>query len=58
VLEAIDGYAMKHSLSGCGAVVREALAQLLGIEITRQRSDSCDHPAEPTADCPATGDSR
>ncbi len=33
VLEAIDDYAMKHSLPGRGAVVREALAQLLGIEI-------------------------
>ena len=35
VLEAIDDYAMKHSLSGRGAVVREALAQLLGVDITR-----------------------
>ena len=26
----------KHSLSGRGAVVREALAQLLGVDITRQ----------------------
>jgi hypothetical protein len=36
VLEAIDNYAVKHSLSGRGAVVREALAQLLGVDITRQ----------------------
>jgi hypothetical protein len=36
VLEAIDNYATKHSLSGREAVVREALAHLLGIEITRQ----------------------
>lgn len=35
VLEAIDDYAMKHSLSSRGAVVREALAQLLGVDITR-----------------------
>jgi hypothetical protein len=36
VLEAIDHYAMKHSLTSRGAVVREALAHLLGIDITRQ----------------------
>jgi hypothetical protein len=36
VLEAIDEYATKHSLSGRGAVVREALARLLGIDIVRQ----------------------
>lgn len=36
VLDAIDDYAAKHSLSGRGAVVREALARLLGIEIARQ----------------------
>jgi hypothetical protein len=36
VLEAIDHYAMEHSLTSRSAVVREALAQLLGIEITRQ----------------------
>jgi hypothetical protein len=36
VLEAIDNYATKHSLSSRGAVVREALAHLLGIEIARQ----------------------
>jgi hypothetical protein len=35
VLEAIDNYAAKHSLSGRGAVVREALAHLLGIEMQR-----------------------
>jgi hypothetical protein len=40
VLEAIDHYARKHSLTGRGAVVREALAHLLGMEITRQRSNS------------------
>ena len=31
VLEAMDNYAAKHSLSSRSAVVREALAQLLGI---------------------------
>ncbi len=36
VLEAIDNYATKHSLGSRGAVVREALAHLLGIEIPRQ----------------------
>ncbi len=36
VLEAIDDYAAKHSLPSRGAVVREALAHLLGIEIPRQ----------------------
>jgi hypothetical protein len=35
VLEAIDNYAAKHSLSSRGAVVREALAHLLGIEMPR-----------------------
>ena len=35
VLEAIDDYATKHSLPGRGAVVREALSQLLGIDISR-----------------------
>lgn len=35
VLAAIDDYATKHSLANRGAVVREALARLLGIEITR-----------------------
>jgi hypothetical protein len=35
VLDAIDEYAVKHSLSGRDAVVREALAQLLGIDINR-----------------------
>jgi hypothetical protein len=38
VLEAIDDYAAKHSLPGRGAVVREALAQLLGLEIPRSGS--------------------
>jgi len=36
VLEAIDNYAAKHSFTNRSAVVREALAQLLGIEIARQ----------------------
>ena len=36
VLEAIDHYAMQHSLPSRGAVVREALAHLLGMDITRQ----------------------
>jgi hypothetical protein len=36
VLEAIDQYATAHSLTNRGAVVREALARLLGIEISRQ----------------------
>jgi hypothetical protein len=36
VLEAMDNYAAKHSLTSRGAVVREALAHLLGIEIPRQ----------------------
>ena len=36
VLKAIDDYAAKHSLQNRGAVVREALAQLLGIEVGRQ----------------------
>jgi hypothetical protein len=36
VLGAIDDYAEKHSLTGRGAVVREALAHLLGIDIPRQ----------------------
>jgi hypothetical protein len=35
VVEAIDHYATEHSLSGRGAVVREALAHLLGIDINR-----------------------
>ncbi|HEY3968070.1 MAG TPA: hypothetical protein VGM05_26135 [Planctomycetaceae bacterium] len=33
VISAIDDYAAKHSLAGRGAVVREALAKLLGVEI-------------------------
>lgn len=36
VLQAIDDYAEKHSLHGRSAVVREALANLLRIEIARQ----------------------
>jgi hypothetical protein len=36
VVEAIDDYAAKHSLPSRGAVVREALAHLLGIEMQRQ----------------------
>ncbi len=36
VVEAIDHYAAKHSLTSRGAVVREALAYLLGIDIPRQ----------------------
>jgi hypothetical protein len=36
VVEAIDQYATKHSLTSRGAVVREALAHLLGIDIPRQ----------------------
>ena len=35
VVSAIDEYAAKHSLAGRGAVVREALARLLGIEIAQ-----------------------
>ena len=35
VLKAIDEYAAKHSLQNRGAVVRAALAQLLGIEVGR-----------------------
>jgi hypothetical protein len=34
--EAIDAYAAKHCLPGRSAVVREALAQLLGIELARK----------------------
>jgi len=36
VLEAIDQYAAGHSLANRSAVVREALARLLGIEIPQQ----------------------
>jgi hypothetical protein len=36
VLQAIDAYAVKHALTSRGAVVREALANLLGIEIARR----------------------
>jgi hypothetical protein len=33
VVEAIDSYAASHSLTSRGAVVREALSKLLGVEI-------------------------
>jgi hypothetical protein len=33
IVEAIDHYAAKHALQNRGAVVRQALSQLLGIEI-------------------------
>jgi len=33
VVAAIDGYAAKHALPGRGAVMREALARLLRIEV-------------------------
>jgi hypothetical protein len=36
VLEAIDDYAVKHSLAGRSAVVREALSQLLGVDLARE----------------------
>ena len=36
VVKAIDEYAAKHSLQNRSAVVREALAQLLAIEVARQ----------------------
>lgn len=36
VVKAIDDYAARHSLPGRGAVVREALAQLLGVELARE----------------------
>lgn len=35
VVDAIDQYVAEHSLTDRGAVVREALAHLLGIEIAR-----------------------
>lgn len=35
VVQAIDEYAAKHSLQNRSAVVREALAQLLAIEVAR-----------------------
>lgn len=35
VVKAIDDYATTHSLQNRGAVVREALGQLLGIEVAR-----------------------
>jgi hypothetical protein len=40
VVEAIDHYAASHALANRGAVVREALAQLLSVEIERQPSES------------------
>ncbi len=36
VVEAIDRYAAKHALTNRSAVIREALSQLLGIEIARK----------------------
>ena len=36
VVEAIDDYAAKNSLAGRSAVVREALSQLLSIELARK----------------------
>ena len=35
LIDAIDDYAAKHSLAGRSAVVREALAQLLGVDLAR-----------------------
>lgn len=36
VVAAIDDYAAKHSLAGRSAVVREALSQLLGVDLARE----------------------
>lgn len=36
LVEVIDEYAAKHSLAGRSAVVREALSQLLGVELERR----------------------
>ena len=36
VVQAIDDYAAAHCLENRGAVVREALARLLGVEISQQ----------------------
>jgi acetyl-CoA carboxylase alpha subunit len=36
VAQAIDNYAAEHALSGRSAVVREALAKLLGVELARK----------------------
>jgi hypothetical protein len=36
IIEAIDSYAAQHDLPSRSAVVREALAHLLGIDIVRQ----------------------
>lgn len=49
VVEAIDNYAAKHSLAGRSAVIREALAQLLGIPIARSRTSSSDPSSAPSA---------
>ena len=38
VVQAIDDYAASHALENRGAVVREALAHLLGVNIERQMS--------------------
>ncbi|HJT34207.1 MAG TPA: hypothetical protein VJ783_19325 [Pirellulales bacterium] len=35
LVEVIDEYATKHSLEGRSAVVREALARLLGVDLAR-----------------------
>lgn len=36
LVDVIDDYAAKHSLAGRSAVVREALSQLLGVELARR----------------------
>src|SRR5580658_7697609 len=36
VLQAMDKYAAEHSLPGRSAVIREALARLLGLDIARR----------------------
>lgn len=36
LVDVIDEYAAKHSLAGRSAVVREALSQLLGVELARR----------------------
>lgn len=38
LVQHIDDYAAKHSSAGRGAVVREALAQLLGVDLAREHS--------------------
>ena len=40
VVKAIDEYAAQHSLLNRGAVVREALALLLAIEVARQQGNA------------------